>query len=103
TNNTETDPAGKTNKAGTDSAGASGTGQLNDASNPKSAKSIGAGGEGMKESAYPYRVAVSLGMKLDVPAGSLIKLGDQQFTVISREEAQSMMSPVESPVESPKQ
>ncbi|MCM3701695.1 glycosyltransferase [Paenibacillus macerans] len=100
TNNTETDPASKTDKTVTDpsgTSGTSGTDQLDDVSNSKSDNSTGTGDEEMRESAYPYRVAVSLGMKLNLPAGSLIKLGDQQFTVITREEAESKMNPAESP------
>ncbi|WP_139173164.1 glycosyltransferase [Fontibacillus panacisegetis] len=45
--------------------------------------------DGSKESVPTSRVIVSLGMKVDVPVGSEIKIGDQSFTVITREEAES--------------
>ncbi|MOA25574.1 hypothetical protein D3C78_1463080 [compost metagenome] len=45
--------------------------------------------DGSKESVPASRVIVSLGMKVDVPVGSEIKIGDQSFTVITREEAES--------------
>ncbi|MNH99049.1 hypothetical protein D3C73_518050 [compost metagenome] len=48
--------------------------------------------DGVNETRNTSRVTVSLGMKLDVPAGSLIKIGDQQLTVITREEAESKIS-----------
>ncbi|MBA9083578.1 hypothetical protein FHR92_000021 [Fontibacillus solani] len=48
--------------------------------------------DGSKESVPTSRVIVSLGMKVDVPVGSEIKIGDQSFTVITREEAESKIS-----------
>lgn len=39
--------------------------------------------------AYSSRVTVSLGQKANVPEGSVIKVGDQQYTVIAREEAEA--------------
>ncbi|MNI68099.1 hypothetical protein D3C73_1237730 [compost metagenome] len=51
------------------------------------------GADGMQESADTFRVIVSLGMKADVQAGSLIKVGDQQLTLVTREDAESKIKP----------
>lgn len=53
--------------------------------------------DGNKESAYTFRVVVSLGMKMDVPVDSLITIGDQQFTVKAGEDAESQTIPAELP------
>ncbi|MNZ52355.1 hypothetical protein D3C78_702000 [compost metagenome] len=92
-NTADTNDASNSNV--TDPAAASNTDKLDDAS--KADDSISPEGDELKESAYPFRITVSLGMKLDVPAGSLIKIGDQQFTVITREEAESKLSPSDQP------
>ncbi|MMZ65296.1 hypothetical protein D1872_276950 [compost metagenome] len=47
----------------------------------------------MQESADTFRVVVSLGMKVDVQAGSVIKVGDQQLTLVTREDAESKIKP----------
>ncbi|MFD1175504.1 glycosyltransferase [Paenibacillus puldeungensis] len=94
-----TDSADKTkatdtkNKTAADKAVTSDANKLGDASKPD--KSASAKNDVTKD-VYP-RVIVSLGMKLDVPTGSVIKLADQQFTVITREEAESKLNPIEMP------
>lgn len=94
-----TDSADKTkaidpkNKSVTDKAATSEAEKLGDATKPD--KSGNAENDTTKE-VYP-RVVVSLGMKLDVPVGSVIKLADKQFTVITREEAESKLNPIKKP------
>lgn len=45
-------------------------------------------GRTKNSAAYTFRIVVSLGMKLDISAGSVIKLGEQQYTLITRKEAE---------------
>ncbi|MNO68646.1 hypothetical protein D3C76_594850 [compost metagenome] len=51
------------------------------------------GANGLQESADTFRVVVSLGMKVDVQAGSVIKVGDQQLTLMTREDSESKIKP----------
>ncbi|MGG6309462.1 glycosyltransferase [Paenibacillus macerans] len=99
--NEKTDSTGGANATGEanadDTADTSDTEKPGDASKPDASTEAGTVNEGTEESAQPFRVIVSLGQKLDVPAGSLIKMDDQQFTVITREEAESKLKQAEVP------
>jgi len=75
------------NSNGTDPVDGSNPNGLDDASKP--GKIAGTDGDHTKGSAYTFRIVVSLGMKLDIPAGSVIKIGEQQYTVVTREEVES--------------
>ncbi|WP_251417890.1 MULTISPECIES: glycosyltransferase [Paenibacillus] len=85
TNGTNSPDAGKSNV--TDPTDASNPNGLDDA--PKPGETAGTDDGETKDSSYTFRIVVSLGMKLEIPAGSVIKLGEQQYTVITREEAES--------------
>ncbi|WMT41517.1 hypothetical protein RE628_02950 [Paenibacillus sp. D2_2] len=82
-----TNPADASNSNVTDPADSSDPSSNNGASKP--GETAGTEGDHTKDSAYSFRIVVSLGMKLDIPTGSVIKLGEQQYTVITREEAES--------------
>ncbi|GAA0374233.1 glycosyltransferase [Paenibacillus motobuensis] len=91
TNGTNSPDTGKSNV--TDPTDTSNPNGLDDT--PKPGETAGTDDGGTKDSAaYTFRIVVSLGMKLDVPAGSLIKIGEQQYTVMTREEAESSSNSV---------
>lgn len=52
---------------------------------------------GDKELAYPFHVTVSLGMKVEVPADSIAKIGDQSFPITTGEDDISNANPAELP------
>lgn len=85
--------AGTSGQAGTSGTNASGNGQAGDSNSaqPEGAANDGSNGKtnGETKPVYSSRVTVSLGQKVDIPAGSVIKVGDQQYTVITREEVKT--------------
>jgi hypothetical protein len=85
TNGTNPTNAGNSNV--TDPEGASNPDGFKN--NFKPGETAGTDGGETKDSTYTFRIVVSLGMKLDIPVGSVIKLGEQQYTVITREEVES--------------
>ncbi|AZK44992.1 glycosyltransferase [Paenibacillus lentus] len=85
--------SGTSGQAGASATDASGNGQAGDpnATQPEEASNDVSDGKtnGETKLVYSSRVTVSLGQKVSVPVGSVIKVGDQQYTVITREEAEA--------------
>lgn len=81
--------AGQSGDTGTDATET----DPSNAVDPTISGSVADQGNKNKESAYTFRVTVSLGMKLDVPADSIVKIGDQPFPIMTRENAESQAIP----------
>lgn len=85
--------AGTSGQAGTSGTDASGNGQAGDsnATQPEGTSNDVSNGKpnGETKPVYSSRVTVSLGQKVAIPAGNVVKIGDQQYTVIAREEAEA--------------
>ncbi|WP_460321574.1 GAP1-N2 domain-containing protein [Paenibacillus sp. YSY-4.3] len=81
--------AGTSGQAGTSGTDASGNGQAGDPNATQLGGTASGTPNGETKLVYSSRVTVSLGQKVDVPVGSVIKVGDQQLTVITRQEAET--------------
>ncbi|MGG4552439.1 glycosyltransferase [Paenibacillus humicus] len=85
--------AGTSGQAGTSGTDATGNGQAGDpnATQPEGASNGISSGktDGETKPVYSSRVTVSLGQKVDVLTGSVITVGDQQYSVITRQEAEA--------------
>lgn len=81
--------AGTSGQAGTSGTDASGNGQTGDPNVTQPGGTTSGTPNGETKLVYSSRVTVSLGQNVNVPVGSLIKVGDQQYTVITREEAEA--------------